>query len=155
MNWLQNLSITKKISLSFLLLFLALTGFGTWVYQFSNSVHQGSSLILDESQPFAQLAEDMNRNIIQVQQWLTDISATRALDGLNDGFDEAELSYQSFIQGLDKFEGMYKAENNSDGLQTIGQLRSRVAAYYTVGKHMAQAYIDEGPAGGNNVMADF
>ncbi|MFG1488879.1 hypothetical protein ABMA58_06470, partial [Oceanospirillum sp. HFRX-1_2] len=35
-------------------------------------------------------AHDMQVAVIQVQQWLTDISATRGLDGLNDGFDVAE-----------------------------------------------------------------
>ena len=38
----------------------------------------------------------MQIDVIQVQQWLTDISATRALDGLADGFDEAAISAKSF-----------------------------------------------------------
>ena len=32
--------------------------------------------------------KDIEMDVVQVQQWLTDISATRAKDGLNDGFDE-------------------------------------------------------------------
>lgn len=46
----------------------------------------------------------MSRDIIQVQQWLTDLSATRGLDGLDDGFAEAEASYESFLQGLEHFD---------------------------------------------------
>lgn len=32
----------------------------------------------------------MKLNVLQIQQWLTDISATRGLDGLNDGFIKAQ-----------------------------------------------------------------
>ena len=35
------------------------------------------------------LAKDIKYNIAQVQQWLTDISATRAAEGYDDGFSEA------------------------------------------------------------------
>ena len=31
----------------------------------------------------------LEMNVVQIQQWLTDISATRALDGLNDGIEKA------------------------------------------------------------------
>ena len=37
-------------------------------------------------------AGQLKLSVVQVQQWLTDISATRGLDGLADGFDEAEKS---------------------------------------------------------------
>ncbi|HEY5672070.1 MAG TPA: methyl-accepting chemotaxis protein [Malonomonas sp.] len=155
MNLFRNLSIAQKISLSFSLLLVAVLAFGLWTYSFSSRVHQGSELILQESQPFATLAEQMSRDIIQVQQWLTDISATRGQDGLDDGFAEAEASYQSFMDGLKQFEGMYRRENDSVHLQQVEQLKGQVASYYAVGKKMAQAYIDQGPAGGNLEMANF
>ena len=51
------------------------------------------------SAKFAMLAQTMKYDVIQVQQWLTDISATRGLDGLDDGFDEAAASKASFLRG--------------------------------------------------------
>lgn len=155
MAWLTDLSITKKISLSFLLLLLLVIAFGTWTFRFSQNVHQNSELILNESQPFSQLAQQMSRDVIQIQQWLTDISATRAQDGLDDGFSEAQASYNSFIQGLDRFEGMYRQEGDRAGQQEVAQLRTRIEAYYSVGKRMANAYIAGGPAAGNVEMANF
>lgn len=155
MKWLQDLSIKMKIILSFLLLFMALAGFGSWAYQFSTRVQDDSTLINEESLPFTLLAEEMKHNIIQVQQWLTDISATRGRDGLNDGFDEAAASYQAFTEGLDRFAEMYREEQDRAGMKTIEDLRTRSANYYAVGQKMAQAYIDEGPAGGNKMMANF
>ena len=155
MRWLDNLSISWKIYLGFFSLLVVLLAFGTWTYLFSNDVYKGNSQILEESAPFALLAGQMQRDVIQVQQWLTDISATRAQDGLNDGFDEAEISYQSFLKGLTKFEGMFRQEQDAANLQVVKRLRDKAASYYSVGKKMAQSYIDQGPAGGNQVMAEF
>jgi methyl-accepting chemotaxis protein len=42
------------------------------------------------------LIKTIQIDIIQVQQWLTDISATRGLDGLNDGYDEAHKAAENF-----------------------------------------------------------
>ncbi len=155
MRWLDNLSITWKIYCSFSCLLLVLLAFGSWTYMFSSDVYDSNNLIIEESAPFAELAGQMQREIIQVQQWLTDISATRARDGLNDGFDEAEANYQSFLKGLAKFEGMFREEQDTANLQAIKELRAKTADYYEVGKKMAQAYIDDGPAGGNKMMANF
>ncbi len=155
MYWLKNLSIAKKITLSFLVLLVLVISFGTWTYRFSHNVYQDSHLILTESQPFAQLAQQMSRDVIQVQQWLTDISATRAQDGLDDGFSEAEASYSSFLKGLQQFEEMYQREGDNIGLQAVKQLRTRIEDYYHVGKTMAKAYIADGPVAGNREMANF
>ena len=35
------------------------------------------------------VAKDMQMQVVQIQQWLTDISATRGQDGLDDGFTPA------------------------------------------------------------------
>ncbi|MBU3937084.1 MAG: diguanylate cyclase, partial [Proteobacteria bacterium] len=60
-----------------------------------------------EAFALAVTAKQMQQDIIQVQQWLTDISATRGLDGLNDGFTEAENSRQSFYEGVKAFREAY------------------------------------------------
>lgn len=152
---LNNLPIFWKITLNFLAMLVVLIGFGTWTYMFSHNVYIGNKQILEESSPFAQLAEQMSRDVIQVQQWLTDISATRGLDGLDDGFKEAEASYQSLMTGLSRFEAMYREENDSASVQAVNELRVKINGYYAAGKKMAEAYVAKGPEGGNKMMADF
>ena len=71
------------------------------------NIEKDANVTLNESLPFSKLALEMQINVIQVQQWLTDISATRAKDGLNDGFVEAESSYNKIIKGLNKFNTHY------------------------------------------------
>ena len=125
------------------------------IYVESTTVETGALLVKDESIVYAGIARQMKQDVVQVQQWLSDISATRAQDGLDDGFDEAEKSSQSFLKGLGQFREMYARENDQQGLQKLKALEDAFAKYYQVGKTMAQAYIDGGPAEGNKTMAAF
>ncbi len=97
----------------------------------------------------------MKFDVIQVQQWLTDISATRAQDGLDDGFKEAENSRTSFINGLKKFRKMYEEKNDQQRLQELNTMEGAFQKYYEVGKTMAHTYIRGGPVEGNKLMASF
>ncbi len=120
-----------------------------------HNIKKDAYLTMSESAPFSRLALEIQINVIQVQQWLTDISATRARDGLNDGFDEAEKSYNKIHEGLDKFNSLYTEKNDPQGLAKVASLKTDVDEYYRVGKLMAQGYIDGGPEEGNKMMANF
>ncbi|MEN8258365.1 MAG: methyl-accepting chemotaxis protein [Thermodesulfobacteriota bacterium] len=100
-------------------------------------------------------AQKMQLDVVQVQQWLTDISATRGRDGLNDGFDEAANSRESFLHGLQTFHKYYEEQNNHEYLGKMEDLQKLFEAYYSVGIKMAEAYIAGGPGAGNKMMADF
>mgnify|MGYP003963845769 CR=1 FL=1 len=116
-----------------------------------DSARRGSQ----QSYKYTLTAQEMRFHVVQVQQWLTDISATRGLDGLDDGFIEAEKSYQSFLKGLNIFKVHYRNSNNKTMLATIDNIRQAFDHYYTTGKKMAQAYIDHGASGGNKTMGEF
>ena len=45
--------------------------------------------VTEHSLPLAMAAKDLRYHVVQVQQWLTDVSATRAAEGYADGFDKA------------------------------------------------------------------
>lgn len=89
-------------------------------------------------------------DVIQVQQWLTDISATREMDGLDDGFKEADKAALSFRQSIDSIQGL-----DSSYQGDVDKLKRAFEAYYQVGKRMANDYISEGPARGNQTMGEF
>ncbi|NQU64910.1 MAG: methyl-accepting chemotaxis protein [SAR324 cluster bacterium] len=120
-----------------------------------NGIKQKIEQTQDESFVFALVALQMDKDIIQIQQWLTDISATRAQEGFADGFDEAKKSYQSFLKGLERFKNMFRQEGNQAKVKELEQLKNKVDGYYDVGKKMAQAYIDGGPTAGNKMMGGF
>ncbi|MFZ5995111.1 MAG: methyl-accepting chemotaxis protein [Thermodesulfobacteriota bacterium] len=147
--------IGTKLAVGFVIPLLSMLIIGGWAYFANRDVESRSSLTKDESIVFHETAQQMKVDVIQVQQWLSDISATRAQDGLNDGFEKAEEHRRSFLAGLNKFREMFTEENNQEGLEHLKKLEAEFNAYHATGKKMAQAYIEHGPAGGNKLMAEF
>ena len=145
---------TKMIS-GFSLPLLVIICLVVGVYILSGIIKSNAKLTAEESVVFAGVANQMKLDVVQVQQWLSDISATRAQDGLDDGFKEAEKSSISFEKGLNEFRAMYERESDQQGLQKLNELKVAFQEYYRVGITMAQAYIDGGPAAGNKAMAAF
>lgn len=106
--------------------------------------------VAERSYPSVRAANEMGSSIIQVQQYLSDISATRALDGKDDGFTNAEENAQTFKKALQQFIVLHPEKEAA-----MKKYETSFDAYYALGKKMAQAYIDQGPAGGNPLMPAF
>lgn len=121
----------------------------------SREVRDKTEAVSAEYSPYAHLARQMKLDAVQVQQWLTDISATRGLDGLNDGYDMAQEHHDTFLEGVERFRELYRNQGNTQGLDDLAQLESNFRDYYAAGRQMAQAYVAEGPAGGNQQMSSF
>ncbi|MDP2793219.1 MAG: methyl-accepting chemotaxis protein [Sulfurisoma sp.] len=118
-------------------------------------LRSGLDEVKDVGVPNAIVAKDMQMQVVQIQQWLTDIAATRGQDGLDDGFKEAEKAYQAFLEGLTKIRASYARTGDQAGIARTDRLKERIAAWYATGRRMAQAYIDGGPPSGNRVMTEF
>lgn len=96
------------------------------------------------------LSKDIQFSVVQVQQWLTDISATRGLDGLNDGFDVAETHAKNFRRQISRLSDL--DPGNSDRYK---EMAIAFEGYYDTGLRMARAYVESGPSAGNKVMSAF
>lgn len=91
-------------------------------------------------------ADLLKLSVVQVQQWLTDASATSYMDG----FEEAEYyanQVNTILQEL-------KALNPEDDTD-IDVIQKSFLPYYETGKQMAHAYIEEGRDAGNILMETF
>jgi methyl-accepting chemotaxis protein len=151
----KNLKIGRRLLVGFALPLVLFVAFGIWLQMSMGNISGHVRLVKNESVPFALKAKNMEKEVVQVQQWLTDISATRGLDGLNDGFKEAEASRDSFYRDLSAFEQMYGAEGDQQGIGEVLRIKASFDAYYATGVKMAQAYIGGGPAEGNKTMGQF
>ncbi|MDF1564380.1 MAG: methyl-accepting chemotaxis protein [Deltaproteobacteria bacterium] len=100
-------------------------------------------------------AKNAELSAIQVQQWLTDISATRGQDGLDDGFDQAERHAVALREALEAFRAHYQEAGDDEGVRRIEDTKIAFESYYDQGKKMARAYIDGGSSAGNALMSDF
>jgi len=110
-----------------------------------------SNHVNKESFPFALLADEIVLSAVQVQQWLTDVSATHNPDGYKD----AEESAATFKEGLEKFKVMFKEENETEALKEVEEIEVAFNKFYQVGKQMANAYITNGIDEGNKLMEGF
>lgn len=143
------LIVSQVIPLAVLLL---LTGALTLV---TRSVKDSVHLSREESVVFYDVGWQMKLDVAHVQQFLSDISATRGKDGLDGGFKEAEEHQKVFLAGLAKFRSMYEREKATEQLLRIREVEKDFATYYEVGTKMAAAYVAGGPEVGNKMMAEF
>ncbi|CAB1060325.1 Methyl-accepting chemotaxis sensor/transducer protein [Olavius sp. associated proteobacterium Delta 1] len=154
----ENMTLASKLALGFAIPVFAIVSMSIGTNVVTSSVKDNTNQALSESKEsfkFSTLAQNMRLDVVQVQQWLTDISATRGLDGLDDGFDEAENSLQSFLSGLSKFKEMYEEKNERQYINEVKKIQQAFGTYYEAGKTMATAYVKGGAQEGNKFMESF
>lgn len=145
------MTISRKIKISFSFLILSIITIFSYnlILNIKNArlIHTTNSYNIKKLLIF----KDLQFNTVQIQQFLTDISATRALPGFDDGYKEAEISFKNALNDLDSLK---KLENNSN-LDYIDKINSDLNSYYETGKKMANIYIQQGPEKGNEYMKLF
>ncbi len=146
----MKLTIKKTILGLSIACILVLTAEIVIIYNEINKIAAVTEDFIKVEVPFLDKAHSLQLAVVQVQQWLTDISATRGLDGLDDGFQQAEENAQRFNILLTEL-----AQLDPKGNSEYQQMRSIFDAYYQTGQKMARAYVNGGPAEGNLMMAAF
>ena len=101
------------------------------------------------------IVNDIRYDIIQVQQYLTDISATRGLDGLDDGFEQAALHAKDLKKAVAEAHEIAGTVNLTEMTGLLNDITEKFDPFYDHGMIMANRYIAEGPAGGNKMMPEF
>lgn len=109
----------------------------------------------EEILPNTLKAKDLQLHVIQVQQWLTDISATRGAEGYDDGYDEAADHAEQFYGIISDFKRFYNSKHETDIVRELDKMKEAFDGYYEMGKQMAAAYIEYGPEKGNEFMEKF
>ncbi len=110
---------------------------------------------VSRSAGLAVLTKNLQINVIQVQQFLTDISATRGLDGLDDGAQEAAAQASEFQSNLAKAKELSKKLGTKEISRALDDAGAAFPNFYNTGKKMSEAYVRGGPAEGNKMMAQF
>jgi len=93
-----------------------------------------------------ELAMEIKLDVVQVQQWLTDVSATRSTDG----FGEAEKYANEFRKNTEAMVALHP-----DNKREVEELQKSFEAFYGKGKWMADQYIKGGEELGNKAMSEF
>jgi len=113
----KNFTLIKKISL--LIVFTLTFLVGTISFSIFNLIRLESQEKYLKQNVVQQIltASEMKIAVIQVQQWLTDISATRGAPGFDDGYSEAENWAKSYREKSRIFKEMVKF--NQTQLNTV------------------------------------
>ncbi|BAE50342.1 methyl-accepting chemotaxis protein [Paramagnetospirillum magneticum] len=101
--------------------------------------------------PLLLALKDLRYDVVQVQQFLTDVSAT----GNREGFGEAEEYAQRFASDLAQARDLSGRLGLAELSATLGQLPGLFDAYYASGRQMAEAYVSGGQEAGNVKMEAF
>ncbi len=147
---IKNLRISSKLYAGFgivILLAMLMAGMNYYSYEHISDETQATSSKL---YPVMKAANNIYIHTLQVQQWVTDISATRGKDGYDDGLTKAKEHADGFKRGIDELIVLDPA--GADGLRAMLEPFDE---YYTTGVRLANAYINGGPESGNKLMDEF
>ncbi len=110
---------------------------------------------LSANTDLAESVKQIQLDIIQVQQWLTDVSATRGLNGLDDGWGEADKYAKALPVDIAAARQAATQLAAQPVLDRLANVEAAFPSYYALGQKMAHAYVDAGTEAGNASMGDF
>ena len=102
----------------------------------------------DISLPLVLTVDEMDLSRSEVQQFLTDVSATHDPDGYKDALESAKR----FREGVDKFKQHFTAIHDTAKLKEMESIETHFNEFYSLGKTMAETYVRDGMEAGNALM---
>ena len=147
---MKNWKIRTKLFFGFgviLFIFTSISAFSFWIAVKNKiAIDVLESKVIKNTLAFMEFQKD----VIQIQQFLTDVSAT----GDTGGYDDANLYYarakeivHALVKGGYFFDGSMR--------KSIASIDKELDDYYKLGRRMANAYITVGAAAGNEMMKRF
>lgn len=118
-------------------------------------LQQSYDVSIGIAEPLFESVDAMRLNVTQVQQYLSDISATKGEDGLTDGWQFAEESAIAFRRDAADARKLAERLGKQNIASAIATAQSAFEPYYTAGKAMAGVYISDGTRAGNSHMGAF
>ena len=102
-----------------------------------------------------ELKKGVEFDILHTQEALTDVSATRGLDGLDDGFSLADEFAAALKLKAARIIELATALGQPDMADKMGKLVVEFDHFHQAGTDMAKAYVSGGPEAGNRLMPSF
>ncbi|MBR4600476.1 MAG: HAMP domain-containing protein [Treponema sp.] len=151
----NGINLFKKIFSGYIIAILVIVAISAIIITSSREFSSHSSKAQNEILPNTLKAKDLQLHVIQVQQWLTDISATRGAEGYDDGYTEAAEHAKEFKAIVEEFKNFYRNHGENEKVAELESMSKAFDGYYEMGKQMAAAYIEYGPDEGNKFMEKF
>ncbi|NQV47347.1 MAG: hypothetical protein HQ504_06135 [Rhodospirillaceae bacterium] len=154
--------IRKKLYLIIFALFLSTSLIAGWsVVQFvieQPLLEETDNILERVAREDLELLRQINAirfDVIQVQQYLTDVSATRGFGGYDDGFEKAARHAKYFEDHISNAIRLAQGMQSSELVTALKSISADFPPYYDLGRKMAELYVLEGVESGNKLMGDF
>jgi methyl-accepting chemotaxis protein len=150
---MRNLSLKTQVLFGFLTISLLVIIFTGLTVSSSYKSKTETKILQDQIKSRVISMFELEKDIIEIQQWLSDISATRAAEGFDDGIFKAKQYYDHANNIIDD---AIKAHNAFPEKQkSLELLKTHLKEFYETGRKTADAYIEGGPEKGNAMMGEF
>ena len=148
----NNIKLNKFFNFISIVIALVLGLNFAFSYSSSSTIHALIKEQKEEILPQVFNFLELKINVIQVQQWLTDVSATRGAEGFDDGFKEAENYFKNANAVIDRLISDHQDFDEPVLVKEFQAYKEDFQKYYQIGVTMAQAYVKDGPEVGNKHM---
>ncbi len=145
---LKNLGVRTRLTIGFAIVCLVFVATIATALFSIKSLSNDINVIRTEGLPNALLVDEMNLSRSDIQQFLTDVSATHDPAGYKD----AQEAAQRFQRGIDQFRQLYKRQQDTKASQELDRLEADFNKFYSMGKAMAATYVSNGMEAGNVLM---
>lgn len=152
MSFLNNFKISHILSAASGMIFIILVASTVVNNSSMSEIEEHSTEQMEEVLPNLYDFLELQLNVVQIQQWLTDVSATRAAEGFDDGFSEAGNYFKKANEVMDRLIVMHKNLNEAEMVSELNAFKNEMKDYYSIGVEMAHSYVDDGPQEGNKLM---
>ncbi len=142
--------ISGMVFIPLLIMLIVVIGLSTNTLVTLNKTAEQMQTVVNKYFYTEMLVMDFQLHIEEIQQYLTDVSATRGENGLDDGYDEAKTAYDAAIADITEIEkiGVIKGTD-------FNQLAKQLDDFYSAGVTMADLYVKKGTEAGNEYMKSF
>ena len=120
-----------------LVLFIAATILGVSSIRALNGLSASISRTDEFVVPLQRAVLDVRFDAVQVQQFLSDVSTTRAQDGLDDGFKNAEEYARKFMIDIDTAINLARKNDRTDMVKSLSEAKEIFPPFYAQGRKMA------------------
>lgn len=148
---ISQMSIKQRLVVAFGMVLLS-TIFGLALLGWSVSrLFDGTREIKEVTLPYVMAVDDMNVQRVDVQQYFTDVAATRE----RRAYEGARQAADGFLANVAKFRSAYERDGNAIGLERLARVENDFRRFDAAGRDMAETYLLQGTEAGNVKMGQF
>ena len=150
-NQKSQMSMKQRLIVAFGLVLLSFV-LGSTLLGWSLSRLVSSTRSLAEiTLPHVVTVDDMNVQRVDVQQYFTDVAATRE----RRAYEGARQAAEGFLANVAKYRSAFERDGNVAGLERLARVESEFRRFDAAGRDMAETYLLQGTEAGNLKMQQF